>query len=283
MKSAPWWVKIPAKIGLRQLTRSQHFWRKFGVFQHGFMLDPDYALGVFRDHREMTAGGLPPSYTVLEMGPGDSLATALLAAAHGSQKTFLVDVDSAAATEMEPYQKLARDLKADSPHPERVPEFHSLEEMLQRSNATYLPTGLKAWEQIPDGSVDWVFSHAVLEHVWLETLETTLARSYRALKPGGVATHCIDLADHFENSLHSLRIPEHIWESHAFKTSGFYTNRLRMSQWVAVFEKVGFKVTALRPVNWDRIPLERRKLQAPYCDLSDEDLRCYTIYITLQK
>jgi SAM-dependent methyltransferase len=287
VKSAPWWVKMPAKLALRQFSRSQHFWRRFGVFQHGFMLDPEYAQGVFADHREMARPFIPQqdNYTVLEMGPGDSLATALLAAADGAKHSYLVDVDSAAATEMAPYQALAEKLRqpAEATHPERVPQFDDLEQMLQRCSSTYLPTGLKAWESIPDNSVDWVFSHAVLEHVWLETIDTTLAQTFRALKPGGVATHCIDLDDHFENSLHSLRIPEKLWESHAFRTSGFYTNRHRMSQWESAFARVGFVQKALRPVNWDSVPLPRAQLQGPYSDLTDEDLRAYTIYITVQK
>jgi hypothetical protein len=287
LKRAPWWVKIPAKLVLRSCSRSQHFWRRYGLFQHGFMLEPGYALGVFQDHLHMAQPYLQPKqdYTLLEMGPGDSLATAPIARAYGSACTWLLDVDSAAEADLAPYQQLCQTLRqpGSTPYPELLADFSSREEMLRMSRAHYRYHGLPDWADIPSGSVHWVFSHAVLEHVWLHDLRATLAESYRVLAPGAVATHCIDMGDHFNNSLHSLRLPAGLWESRAFRTSGFYTNRLRLSQWCQLFTELGFEIKHCRPVLWEQLPLPRRALQPEFAQLSDQDLLTHTVYLTLQK
>lgn len=287
IKHTPWWMKISAKLLLRRLSHSQQFWRQYGLFQHGFMLEPEYALGVFQDHLQMAKPYLQPEldFTLLEIGPGDSLATAPVAAAYGSARTWLLDVDSAAETELAPYQQLCQHLRSPgvAPYADRLTDFHSRQEMLQMARAEYLPTGLGAWASVPSGSVHWVFSHAVLEHVWLQHLQSTLAESYRVLAPGGVATHCIDMGDHFNDSLHSLRLPARLWESYPFRSSGFYTNRLRLCHWLSLFTQVGFQIKHCRPVQWQSLPLPRRALQPEYAALSEPDLLTHTVYLTLQK
>ena len=287
LKRAPWWVKIPAKLVLRCCSRSQHFWRRYGLFQHGYMLEPEYALGVFQDHLQMAEAYLEPKqdFTLLELGPGDSLATAPIARAHGSACTWLLDVDSAAETALAPYQQLCQMLRSPgtAPFPDRLTDFSTRQDMLSMAHAHYRHHGLQDWAEIPTGTVHWIFSHAVLEHVWLHDLQATLAESYRVLAPGGVATHCIDMGDHFSHSLHSLRLPARLWESHCFRSSGFYTNRLRLSHWCQRFTELGFEIKHCRPVLWDRIPLPRRALQPQFAQLSDQDLLTHTVYLTLQK
>lgn len=46
----PWWFKIGAKLVSAYLHLPYEKWRSLGLFQHGLMLDPEYALSVFGKH-----------------------------------------------------------------------------------------------------------------------------------------------------------------------------------------------------------------------------------------
>ena len=86
----PWWAKLGTKVALSQLPVDYQRWRGLPVFRHGAMEDSDYALRVFRTHVERTIGFVE-GRTVLELGPGDSVATAVCAAAYGAARIYLVD------------------------------------------------------------------------------------------------------------------------------------------------------------------------------------------------
>jgi SAM-dependent methyltransferase len=284
-KCLPWWAKIGSKLVLRRLSKSQGFWRHFGLFQHGFMLEVDYVSGVFADHYAMARPYLPTGgFTLLEMGPGDSVATAMLARAYGAEKSYLMDVHAAASMNVADYNKMALELKERVPMPERMGTDHaSVAAMLTATNSDYHTGGLADWAKVPSGSVDWVFSHAVLEHVRRAEFVDTLIEGARVLKPGGIATHCVDMGDHLGDSLHSLRFSEDIWESRLFQESGFYTNRLRSSELLEAFKKAGYEVVSTKLVQWPSMPLPRADLDEAFRGFSDEVLRTHSIYIAAKK
>ena len=95
MQSVPWQVKIAAKIVLARLPLPYHFWEKIGLFKQGGMDRPEYALRIFRRHFDAASlAGKADGFVGLELGPGDSLDSALIAKTFGASKTFLVDVES---------------------------------------------------------------------------------------------------------------------------------------------------------------------------------------------
>src|SRR5467141_3811336 len=113
----PWWLKIGAKIVLARLPISYAFWKRLGLFEHGDMNQPQRALETFLEHARMAdvlgrEGAMPQlrtqgdDYTVLELGPGDSLFTAVIAKSLGASKTWLVDAGSFATMAMQPYAEL---------------------------------------------------------------------------------------------------------------------------------------------------------------------------------
>lgn len=265
----PWYLKIPAKVVLRRIPVD---WRGLPVFRHGAMVDPDYAVRVFESHfgRSGLAGGA--AFTVLELGPGDSLATALIAAAHGASRTYLVDVGDFAGTDPAVYRRLARELAARG-HPPPAPEFNTVREMLDSTGARYLTTGLQAFAQIPSGSVDLVFSHSVLEHVRREEMADTLREMRRLLRPGGVASHNIDLRDHLGGALDHLRFSRRIWEAPLMANSGFYTNRFRHGELMEMFRNAGFHAELPEVHRWPGLPTPRARLGSEFQMMSDDDLR----------
>ena len=74
---------------------------------------------------------------------------------------------------------------------------------------------------IKSDSIDYIFSHSVLEHIRLFELEETINQMYRILKKGGFVSHNINYKDHLDEGLNNLRFPTSLWESNLFANSGF--------------------------------------------------------------
>ncbi len=84
-KLIPWWLKIFAKIVLSRVPIGYSFWQRLGLFRHGYMDQASYTLNVFNAHVSRAGlDGKLQGKTILEIGPGDSIATALVAACYGS-------------------------------------------------------------------------------------------------------------------------------------------------------------------------------------------------------
>src|SRR5271167_431001 len=101
----PWFIKIPAKIVLSRLPISYETWRGLNLFRAGQMDDPESAFGLFQMHAGAAGFLGRTGYTVLELGPGDSLLTALFANAAGAQGSILVDQTRLASRGLELFEK----------------------------------------------------------------------------------------------------------------------------------------------------------------------------------
>ena len=228
--------------------------------------------------------GIPKSFIALELGPGDSLASALIAKAHGAQKVYLVDVDAYAKQDIRTYKLMARYLrKAGLQHIPDMDGITTIDEMLKKCNAKYLTKGLQSLKDIPNASVGFIWSHSVLEHIRKRDFEETFRELYRILKNGGRASHNVDLQDHLQKSLNNLRFPESLWESDFFANAGFYTNRLRCTESLEIMEKTGFKITHQNRGCWKRLPLPKRAIHPDVRHFSDEELRIRTYSVSLAK
>ena len=73
-----WRLKIGLKILLSRMPWGYAVWQRLGLFRHGRMDQSAYAMEVLNHHLEQAglAGDLAGK-TVLELGPGDSIATAV--------------------------------------------------------------------------------------------------------------------------------------------------------------------------------------------------------------
>jgi len=264
----PWYAKIGAKLVLSRIPLPYKLWKSLGIFGHGPMQQSDYAQQVFKSH--FAAGSLRLGFCCLELGPGDSLLSALFARAHGASRIYLVDVGRFATDNCAPYRKLALELKEQGYD---VPTgFSSVAEMLEQCNARYLTAGLASLKEIPTGSVDFIWSQAVLEHVRREQFSPMIGEWRRVMKDTGFASHSIDLKDHFNNALNNLRFSDERWESRLFQTSGFYTNRIRCSEMLGLFRAEGFSATITRAVKWDRLPTDKARLAPRFRAIADDDL-----------
>lgn len=282
-KILPWWVKIGAKIVCSRLPARYDFWQKIGLFRHGYMDVHEYSLNIFNEH--MAKSGFSANLaekTIVELGPGDSIATAILAKAHGA-RSILVDVGRYAVEDLNFYRDFVRIL-SDRGHPfPSLENVTSFSQILDLCEARYLTQGLSSLHAIDDQSVDLVFSQAVLEHVRKHEFLEIQRQVARVLKPGGVCSHRVDLRDHLGGALNNLRFSEKLWESRFFADSGFYTNRLQMKNMLELFESAGFEVDVVDIRRWQALPTPRAKMDALFADLPEECLNIAGFDVLLRK
>jgi len=279
----PWYGKMVAKLILSRLPVEHWAWKRLGLFEHGRMEEPAYAYGVFAKHFDRAGLRRPhDGFVGLELGPGDSLLTAMVAHAFGASASYLIDVGAFARADVKSYQAMAKFLQELGLTPPDIEGARSLESIISACRATYGTSGLVSLRAIPDRSIDFIFSHAVLQHLKRADFLETMHQLRRVLRRGGVCSHVVDLRDMLGGSLNNLRFPERIWESHFMAESGFYTNRIRYSEMLALFTRVGFRAEVVEKQCWDRLPTPRSKMVPPFRYLSEEELCVSGFEVVLQ-
>ncbi len=280
----PWWTKIGAKIVVSRLPLESGFWKSLNLFEHGFMEKPDYAYQVFQDHFARASQEIPlkPGFVSLELGPGESLNSALVSHSFGSSKAYIVDVARFATEDIQIYQEMANFLREKGLEVVDLQDAQSMDDVIERCGGSYLTSGMDSLQSIEDNSVDFIWSHAVLEHVKRYDFLNTMKELRRIIRHDGVCSHEVDLKDHLELSLNNLRFGEKIWESNLMANSGFYTNRIQYPQMLSMFEEAGFEVQVTDVKKWAHIPLERSKLNEQFQKFSDEDLRVSDFCVVLK-
>jgi SAM-dependent methyltransferase len=247
------------------------------------MDQPAYAYKVFRTHFDRVAfRRRNEGFVALELGPGDSLLFAMLACAFGASTSYLIDVGHFAQDDLKPYRSMAELLSEKSLTIPEMQSTHSLGELLLSCGAQYLTQGLASLRKVPDETVDFIVSQAVLEHIRRDDFTNMMHELRRVLRPDGVCSHRVDLKDHLAGALNNLRFPEHIWETDLIANSGFYTNRIRFGEMLDLFKKARFNVQVIDVERWDRLPTPRPKLSLPFKQLPDEELCVSGFDVVLQ-
>lgn len=279
----PWWAKIAAKLVLSRIPMEYGFWRRVSLFKHGAMHEPDYAYKVFKTH--FCRGGFAQrdrSFVTLELGPGDSLFSAMNARAFGASASYLVDAGPFAVDDLKPYRAMSNFLlRKGLPVPDMA-GISSLEELFAACAAQYETRGLASLRSIPTKSVDLIWSQAVLEHIKRAEFVDILQELRRIIRDDGVCSHDIDLRDHLGDALNNLRFSESLWESDFMASSGFYTNRIRYSEMLKLFRQSGWDVEIIRVNRWPRLPTPRAKLSESFQHLPDDELRVSTFDVILR-
>jgi SAM-dependent methyltransferase len=238
---------------------------------------------VFKQHYEAAGFSTLRDRTVLELGPGDSLLTALYARSLGASRTWLIDLAPLASQDPALFAQAEQMLtQFDLPVP-GIGRTPSVSAALESLNATYLTEGLASLKTIPDGAVDLIFSQAVLEHIRLADFAKIVKEMRRVLKPNGVASHEIDFRDHLQNGLNNLRFPGRIWESEFMARSGFYTNRLRWPAMKELFQETGFSVKLRAVERWPNgLPTRQRSMAMPFRSVPPEELMVRVAHVELR-
>lgn len=271
----PWWLKIGFKALVYRLPVGESFLRSIGFFQSEQMEEPEYAYQVFQEHwqRSEPVGNFEQGFTALELGPGDSLFSAQTCRSFGGAKTYLVDVDHFAIENVQSYKSMAAYLKQQGKPTPEVNDTHSLNQIMDECGGVYLTSGLSSLKSLPDNSVDLIWSHAVLEHVYRDEFLEIMEETKRVLSPEGVCSHTVDLQDHLDQSLNNLRFSEDFWESSFVDKSGLYTNRIRYGEMLEIFQKAGFSIKATETKCWEELPIPKSAMNPKFQNLDDEELK----------
>lgn len=215
----------------------------------------DYFLGCFDDYRRelgLGAGGFGAFLAgkdVLEYGPGDLLGMALLMYAHGAARVHCYDrfpLFVASQKNLKVYERLIAALSG----PQRERAMAAFEDPLRPERG--FRTDAIAYFVSPDGlsgrtrAYDLILSRAVLEHVG--NLPRTVVDMARALKPGGITIHEVDLRSHGLDRYKTfdfLTWPESAYRL-MFSRKGF-PNRLRVNTYRDLFARAGLAIRQLHP------------------------------------
>jgi SAM-dependent methyltransferase len=276
----PWWARLAAKVALAPVP--YRVWQRVSLFRHGRMQDISYAKGAFDKHRTFV-GELPPSPVLLELGPGDSIGSALLGATIGASRTFLVDIQPFASSDVALYRSMARELERAGHDVPDLTRVEDVDGVLSACRATYLTDGVRSLAAIPDASVDFAWSNTVLQHVLRDEVPLLARELRRILKPAGVASHTIDFTDMLGGSLNHLRVPTRVWESGWIRRSNAYTNRLRRSELLGAFGEAGFEVEVIKEKRWAELPTPRRAMSPPFRRLPTDELLTSHVDVVMRR
>jgi SAM-dependent methyltransferase len=282
-RATPWWAKGALKLTFAKLPLGYSILRTFALAQHGGMENPRWAFDAFHRHFDNAqfhnkAGG----FTMLELGPGDSLFSAIIAKAYGARASWFVDVGPFVNTDLRLYRQMADFLRQRGLPAPDLSAAETFQEVLDACNARYLIHGLESLRTFESQSLDYIFSNGVLQSIWLDDVAPTLKELRRIIHPEGDSVHSVDLRDTMGQSLNHLRFSDEWWESEWFRTAGFYTNRLRLSQLCDLCRDAGFEPVLDEINRFPRLPLGRQKLAERYQSVSDDDLMVSTIRLILR-
>jgi SAM-dependent methyltransferase len=270
----PWQFKIAAKLVLSRVPISQKFFQRAGAFRLGGMSRPEYAVGVFRRHFDTAkfARKARP-FVTLELGPGDSLFSIVIARAFGASAAYAVDEGSFASADISDYRHLEAYLAESGLHVAGLDRCSTVKDLIKVCDGTYLTHGLESLRQIPTASVDFIWSHTVLQHVRRRDFFPLLRELRRIQRPDGVGSHTLSISDILGGKLNDLRFSQKTWESDLMANSGFYTNRIRYGELLHLFCEAGFAPQVYRTARWKELPTPREKMAPEFALLPDEDLQ----------
>ena len=284
ISSLPWWAKLSGKLVLARLPISYDFWRRVGLFRHGEMNHPQRAIATFANYynQALKYRQLGKGFHSLEVGPGDSILSGIVARAYGASEAWLVDAGNFADTSVEACKETVSLLAKEGKQCPDIENAATLHDVLKQTNVNYLINGTQSLATIPDETIDFFWSQVVLEHVPLKEFPKFLKELRRVVSPDAIGVHSIDFRDHLSGGLNNLRFSEQTWESDFFRNSGFYTNRIRPNQMINLFKEAGFKIESLKETRWPSTPIDRRSLATSFSHLPDDELQIAEIEIVIR-
>lgn len=263
---------------------------------------------------------MPLDGTIIELGPGDSVGMGLAALLSGARRYIAIDVVRHADVDhnLAVLDELAALFGEQAPVP-AVDEFPLIQpsldsyafpdailgtEALKRNLAAARIAAIAASLQddpiatdadlsvryvdpakaaglIPSGSVDWVFSQAVLEHV--DDLPGVYRACHDWLRPGGLMSHQIDFQSHGtarEWNGHWV-YPYPVWR---LLRGGrpYLLNRTPCGTHLKLMHDMGFEILALER---ERRPsrLRGEQLARPFRSMTVDDLTTASAFIIARK
>jgi hypothetical protein len=241
-QSLPWQLKFALKLAFGASHVSYRVLKRAHLVEHGRMEDASFARRVFENHvlaptREQH---MRPAGTLLEIGPGDSVATGVLGRAAGFATVELVDVGPFADLHPAALGRLFTSLGAEplALLPNAPPLV--VIETLRQAGIDYRTEGLRSLRSITSGSVDHSFSNTVMQHVSRNEVPEMLRELGRVHAAGSMGSHSVNYSDHFSGGFVNHKLPAWFMESALVKRANLYTNRLQPLEYLELFRLAAF-------------------------------------------
>ena len=155
--------------------------------------------------------------------------------------------------------------------------------MIETGKYIFAQSNINYMKSIQSNSCNFLYSNSVLQHIYLNELDTYLDQINRVLKDGSFHSHYIDFRDCFSGKKNNLRFPQKIWESKLFKTGGFYTNRVPFSYFKKKFLNLGHKILYIKK-RYFKIPLSINIMDKNTIkNFTDDDLNLRKVEFVLKK
>ena len=201
-----------------------------------------------RARQHLEAYGRPLEDAVFyEFGAGWDLAIPLSYAALGVRRQVLVDIRPSARVELvnETIALLERELGSLGEPVSSLPELE------ERFGITYLAPRDARATGLDEGSIDFVTSTDVCEHIPEDDLAQIFRECRRLLRPGGAISCRIDLQDHYSyfdpglSRYHFLRFSDRAWRM--VNSPLHFQNRLREPDYRRLVEDAGLEIVSWTP------------------------------------
>ncbi len=267
---ARWLVKAALQKGMSALPASEsvnylfqrHVSRSLPASEAAFRRKFERATAHLRAYEEHGPGRPLGEAVLYEFGAGWDLAVPVAYWALGAERQLLVDIHANLRPELvngalERLRRLAPELEAAAAREIRVPDagaISSADDLRERFGIDYVAPRDARSTGFEDACVDLVTSTNTLEHIPAVDIPPILAECRRLLRPDGVMSSRIDLADHysyFDRGLtpyNFLRYEDSRWRW--LNSDLLYQNRLRRPDYLGAFVEAGLAVveeTATRP------------------------------------
>lgn len=227
---------------------------------------------------------------VVELGPGGSLLNGFVFRRFGASNYCGVDAFGSDVFGSYPMELYKRFVNLEEMSPRR--------DLLMGDLATVGDSDgpIKYWADggldgalrrgiVSSGTVDFIYSYGVLEHV--DDVKKLTQCCWNALKPGGKMVHLIEPYPHTWNRLRNpynmLAVPEWLWKVVYFRIG--FINRLRKSDFLSIFEGTGFKVLYCQDIErGDLGHLRAVKGMLPrFAEKNEDDLVVESFLVVMEK
>jgi methyltransferase family protein len=231
----------------------------------------------------------PRQSVALEFGSGRNLLTPLLLSAAGAQRIYAYDLVRLATVEQINHiirQLRERAIPAGGQGWREIKNIdHDLAGLYR---IVYCAPAEARDTNLPSGSVDFICSTSMLEHIPSADMGAILAECRRVSSRAGLVSFIIDYHDHYATAdpritrFNFYRYSRSAWSW--FNPSNHYQNRMRHSDYEALFERCGFTALERRSIipPGDRQRLQGVPLAPEFCGYSTEDLLALNGYFLLQ-
>lgn len=258
-------IRVPFGQALRRVKR-----KYFGYEPNPNNLQD--TLSYFSQMEEMLRG-MNRSFegaTVLEIGSGWFPTIPIMLGVGGAQRILMSDLNP--HMDAVTFASTLRFLKRAMPSNERLQGVNDID------NLPIIYMAPFDTDAIRDGTIDFVISRTVLEHIPSNDIYQLLTALRSKLSPAGLMMHLVDHSDHFEHSDKSIsKINFLTWSSRKHAVINFLTregeNRMRHHEYLPLFEMAGYRVTSTSQVHEStRVRVRSLRLAPPYSSMSADQL-----------